>query len=166
MMKKILVFCLLCGCVSNQHIDSKVVPSDFLYTASGMINMHERQDRVALRNLLGVDPTQYEWCAAFVNSILHLYKIPGSESVSIHPLTAKSFMKWGYYTIDPKPGDIVVFPRGNQGWQGHVGFYVRTVYVEGVKNYMILGGNQNNTISYDLYPARKAIAIRSLYPTY
>jgi hypothetical protein len=62
--------------------------------------------------------------------------------------------------MTPEFGDIVVFPRGNQGWQGHVGFYIETVQVDGIDHYVILGGNQKNKVSYDLYPASKAIAIR------
>jgi hypothetical protein len=57
-------------------------------------------------------------------------------------------------------GDIVVFPRGDQGWQGHVGFYVKEQVIDDKLYYYILGGNQKNKVSVELYPADKAIGIR------
>ena len=54
-------------------------------------------------------------------------------------------------------GDLVIFPRGNQGWQGHVGFYVGS---DDQGRWVILGGNQDNTVSYRLYNPRRAIGIR------
>ena len=57
-------------------------------------------------------------------------------------------------------GDIIVFPRGNEGWQGHVGFYLNSVVKNNKTYYRILGGNQNNAVSIDLYPAKKALGIR------
>jgi len=121
--------------------------------------LHERQNRAELRELVGVDPVRTEWCAAFVNAVLELEGIPGSESVSDVPLMARSFLEWGS-PINPQDierGDIVVFPRGNQGWQGHVGFYVGRA-----KNgsWIILGGNQANQVRYDLYDPKRALGIR------
>jgi hypothetical protein len=58
---------------------------------------------------------------------------------------------------DIKTGDVVVFPRGSGGWQGHVGFYYGTT-PKG--EWVILGGNQDNTVSYKMYAPNKAIAIR------
>jgi len=118
--------------------------------ASNYIGMHEVENR------------KIEWCAAFVNSVLSTNGMPGSESVSRHPLVAKSFLKWGEEVEDePRPGDVVVFPRGRRAWQGHVGFFV-TSYLdeEGKLYYVILGGNQNNTVSYKVYEERKAISVR------
>ena len=57
-------------------------------------------------------------------------------------------------------GDIVVFPRGNQGWQGHVGFYVQTQVHNGKEYWLILGGNQDNKVRYDLFPVNRVIGIR------
>jgi len=79
-----------------------------------------------------------------------------------NPLVAKSFLKWGEEVEDePRVGDVVVFPRGRRAWQGHVGFFV-TSYLdeEGKLYYVILGGNQNNTVSYKVYEERKAISVR------
>mgnify|MGYP000241517827 FL=1 len=120
--------------------------------------MHERQNRQQLRELLDVDPVRTEWCAAFVNAILELEGIPNNDNHK-YPLTARAFLDWGN-PINPQdimPGDIVVFPRGNQSWQGHVGFYVGT-HASG--KWVILGGNQSNSVRYDLYNPKRALGIR------
>lgn len=125
------------------------------------IGMHERDDNAELAYLLNLDPSKTEWCAAFVNTILSRQNIPGSESVSEYPLTARSFLTWGQAVeADLRPGDVVVFPRGNQGWQGHVGFYIETRFVNDIEYYVILGGNQSNSVSLDLYRASKALSVR------
>jgi uncharacterized protein (TIGR02594 family) len=129
-------------------------------TASEFNGLSERSDRVEIRELIGVDPVRTEWCAAFVNAILSLEGIPGSDSVSEHPLTARSFLRWGVSVDTPQIGDVVVFPRGNSSWQGHVGFYIDTVERDGREYYIILGGNQSNRVGYDYYLASYAIDIR------
>lgn len=152
-MRKIFLVLLVCTSVSEAK-------SEPVNIASAMVGMTEQSDRSSLKRFMGVDPTQYAWCAAFVNAVLHLYGLPGSETVSEHPLTARSFLRWGKPVFEPERGDIVVFPRGRQGWQGHVGFYIETQIVEGIEYYLILGGNQNDSVSYDLYPADNALGIR------
>ena len=122
------------------------------------LGLHERQDRQQLKELVGVDPVRTEWCAAFVNAILELDGIPSNNDHK-YPLTARAFLDWGS-PINPqdiKRGDIVVFPRGTQGWQGHVGFYIGR---HSSGNWIILGGNQDNQVRYDLYSPRKALGIR------
>ena len=135
---------------------------DSVLTAQPFVGLQERQDRTYLRDLVGVDPVRTEWCAAFVNAVLEIDGIPGSESVSDNPLMARSFLDWGVEVAkaDVKRGDIVVFPRGTQGWQGHVGFYVETRIEDGKEWWVILGGNQSNEVRYDLYPANRAIGVR------
>ena len=161
-MRKFCLLFLLCGCVNSTQNSYLFFdnPSVFLSSAERMVGMNEYSNRSELREFMGVDPVRYQWCAAFVNSILELHSIPGSESVSDNPLMARSFLDWGTVVDEPRVGDIVVFPRGNQGWQGHVGFYTETVIIDNVSYYVILGGNQNNQVSYDLYAANRAIGIR------
>jgi len=128
--------------------------------AKGFIGLTETKDRQEIKQLVGVDPVRTEWCAAFVNAMLNNAGIPGSESVSEYPLMARSFLDWGeevHYT-KIQYGDIVVFPRGNEGWKGHVGFYVGTYPPSG--EWIILGGNQNNQVKYSLYYPGRAISIR------
>ena len=147
---------MLGGCTLNTATNDSVI------TAQPFVGLQERQDRRVLRELVGVDPVRTEWCAAFVNAVLEIDNIPGSDTVSDNPLMARSFLDWGtrIKRNDIQRGDVVVFPRGTQGWQGHVGFYVETQFVDGVEYWVILGGNQNNEVRYDLYEARRSLGIR------
>lgn len=124
------------------------------------VGFTERTHRAQLKELTGVDPVRVEWCAAFVNAVLAESGIEGSEAHSNYPLTAKSFLGWGQSVKKPEPGDIVIFPRGTESWQGHVGFYLRSQIIKGVEYYYILGGNQNNKVSVQLFRASTAISIR------
>lgn len=160
-MKKLLPILFLVGCTSlTTH--RVVLPLQPVDTAAAMVGLDEHASRSQIHNLIGVDPVSYQWCAAFVNAILKLHNIPGSETVSEHPLTARSFLKWGMPVSEPQVGDIVVFERNGNGWQGHVGFYIDTTFVEGVPSFVVLGGNQNNQIGYDTYPMSRLLGIRRL----
>jgi uncharacterized protein (TIGR02594 family) len=128
--------------------------------ASKYIGFHQRTHRKELQEFMDIDPVRVEWCAAFINAVLKELDIPGSDSVSEWPLTARSFLRWGVRVREPNIGDIVIFPRGSESWQGHAGFYYGTEYRNGRKFYQILGGNQNNAVTIELFPARNAISIR------
>ena len=121
--------------------------------------MHEYHNRQELQDLLSIDPVRTEWCAAFVNAMLELQNIPSLNDIQHpYPLTARGFLSWGNPVTKQniKIGDIVIFPRGSEGWQGHVGFFVGAT-----ENYwIVLGGNQDNTVSYKLYKPSRAIGIR------
>lgn len=176
-----LIFILiLAGCGNTKNLTTITVPElenyvfvpaivfdvdqkrnkSIITTASAYIGLHGRYHQKTLKDLMGIDPLETAWCAAFVNSILHKLEVPGSESVSNWPLVARSFLRWGIGVSDPQPGDVVVFARGNQSWQGHVGFYYGYQYQNGQKYFLILGGNQRNTVSIILYPASEALSIR------
>jgi uncharacterized protein (TIGR02594 family) len=147
----------LAACDAN----SKAIVNPVLH-ASTKLGLEERKDRAELKELTGVDPVRTEWCAAFVNAVLNESGIPGSESVSEYPLMARSFLTWGEKISkeDINAGDIVVLPRGDASWQGHVGFYVRTIERAGVTYYAILGGNQSNKVSIELYRASRVLGVR------
>ena len=156
-----LLLLMGCGQVTSAYdrrpthpIHSEIIVSGYAY-----YGFSETTHRKRLKEITGVDPVQTEWCAAYVNAILRQNGIEGSESVSEYPLTARSFLAWGTPVREPKSGDVVIFPRG-EPWQGHVGFYVRTALVGGEEQYVILGGNQNDMVSLEYYPASKAIGIR------
>jgi uncharacterized protein (TIGR02594 family) len=139
------------------------IPQTKISVAKQYLDFSARSHRQELKEFIGVDPVRIDWCAAFVNAVLHQMGMPGSESVSNYPLVAKSFLQWGKRVKEPRPGDIVVFPRGREPWQGHVGFYYGTVYENGKKFYQILGGNQDKSVSIKLFPAKSALGIRR-YP--
>ena len=139
---KTVLLSFLLGCGSTTQ-DTNIL------NAQQFIGLEEKQNRQEIMDLVGVDPVRTEWCAAFVNSVLNESGIPGSESVSDFPLMARSFLEWGQPVVkeDIQPGDLVIFPRGNQGWQGHVGFYLQTQVKDGIEYYLILGGNQSNKVT-------------------
>jgi uncharacterized protein (TIGR02594 family) len=162
---RVILFCLLtAGCAPLFTFDKpKESPSEeILSTAEQFEGLSEKYHRRELAQAIGVDPVRTEWCAAFVNAVLDMNDIQGSETVSNNPLLARSFLSWGSPVNEAQSGDIVVFPRGNQAWQGHVGIHASTVYIDGKKWYWVLGGNQNNSVSFKLYPAYKTIGIRRL----
>jgi uncharacterized protein (TIGR02594 family) len=154
----ILSLLLLTGCMSIAESET----TNSVITAQPYLGLEERVHRAELKELLDVDPVRTEWCAAFVNSVLELDGIPGSESVSDYPLTARSFLKWGerVESADIQRGDVVIFPRGNSSWQGHVGFYVDTQMHNGREYWIILGGNQSNEVRYEFYSPNRALGIR------
>lgn len=160
--KVILSVLFLSACEPTVIVDGNPIPNapEHIQTALNKYGFNEYQHRTVLREYVGVDPKRTEWCAAFVNAVLNESGIPGSESVSNVPLMARSFLTWGETIQDPKAGDLVVFPRGKAGWQGHVGFYVGSIYRNNVEYYRILGGNQNNSVNIEIYPASKALGIR------
>ena len=130
-----------------------------VYQALQYLDYTEKENRSELKSLTGVDPVRIEWCAAFANAILEQSGI-SSNNDHENPLLARSFLTWGEAVEDPQMGDLVVFPRGTEGWQGHVGFYVKQQVIDDVLYYYILGGNQKNSVRVDLYRADRAIGIR------
>jgi uncharacterized protein (TIGR02594 family) len=152
--RSLIVALCLAGCSAENS------NSNSANAASAFIGLNEWNNRDQIADLVGVDPIITEWCAAFVNAILKIENIPNLNDIGHeHPLMARSFLDWGtpINASDIVSGDIVIFPRGNAGWQGHVGFYVGTT---ASGQYLILGGNQANSVKYNIFPARSAIGIR------
>lgn len=149
---------MLAGCDLQSSLANETNP---VYRAADMIGLEEKNNRQELKAFLGVDPVRTEWCAAFVNSVLEESGIVSNKDHK-YPLTARAFLDWGIKISkeDIVPGDIVVFPRGNQGWEGHVGFYIRTIIVDNVEYYAILGGNQSDKVSIELFKTSTVLGIR------
>ena len=98
------------------------------------------------------------WCSAFVNWIAWQLRLPRSKS-----LMARSWLEIGevieHYS-DAKVGwDVVILSRGKNPELGHVGFFAG---YDGSDVY-VLGGNQNNEVSQELYKQNRIIGIRRLY---
>ena len=162
-MRALTILILFLAACTNSIADDRtkinVEKDNPTLTASQYLNYTETTHRQEIRNLTGVDPVRTEWCAAFVNAVLEESNIKSNNSHK-YPLTARAFLDWGLDVEDPVPGDIIVFPRGNSSWQGHVGFYISTQKVNDREYYLILGGNQNNKVSIVPYPASSALGIR------
>ena len=135
--------------------------------AENFVGLNEQLHRAELTYILGVDPVRVEWCAAFVNAVLDLGRVPDLNALGHpHPLLARSFSTWGDPVLleEIQRGDVVVFPRGSVLWQGHVGFYVQTVYMDGIEYLEILGGNQDQSVSRAYFATQRALSIRR-WPT-
>lgn len=162
-MKHLLLLLPLAACATDPSFSLKKGTDTLTHKAYHYYGLSETQDRQLIKEIMGVDPVQTEWCAAFVNMVLLEQELPTSESVNDYPLMARSFLFWGEpVTGEPKQGDIMIFERGNQGWQGHVAFYVSKTTIQGVEFYNVLGGNQSDKVSIEPYPASKLLSIRRL----
>lgn len=157
-MKKLILVPLLvlAACSADPNPYSTITDDD--YHSLG-IGLHERRDRYALRYLVGVDPSRVAWCAAYVDYVLETFhNVQGTGS-----LLAKSYLRWGIPISEPDLWDVVVFERNGPGWEGHVGFYVGETIINGRVYYWILGGNQNDSVTIELYPRSEVLGIRRAY---
>ena len=112
----VIAFGILCSCsTKGSAVKLNVGNANPVYEAIQYNGMHERTDRAELAAYVGVDPVRTEWCAAFVNAVLEESNITSNNNHK-YPLTARAFLDWGTTVSEPTAGDIVVFPRGNQGW--------------------------------------------------
>lgn len=92
------------------------------------------------------------WCAAFIGwGITATSKRLGVNIESTRKLTARSYLNWGRAVDlhEITKGDIVVIPRGNSNWQGHV--FVFDHWDEGNSSLVGLGGNQRNAVNLRTY---------------
>ena len=88
-------------------------------------------------NIQGYDD-KAAWCSSFANWVLAQVDIKGTDSA-----LARSWLDWGDLIDTPKRGCIVILEREDpNGWQGHVGFYLRTEN----DRIFLLGGNQLNEV--------------------
>lgn len=167
-MKKILLFyaLILASCAGSEEYP-EYVPLDLSklsyatkqtvpVSAFKYVGLEEDKDREVIKELVGVDPVQTEWCAAFVNAVLKENDMKTSADFNDYPLMARSFLFWGKEVDEPKLGDIVVFERGEAGWYGHVGFFIE----ERDNKYLVFGGNQNDKITFKEYSKNKLLSIR------
>ena len=134
-----------------------------LEKGSSMIGMDAEKDHKTLENKLSntfgykIDPARIPWCAAWANTVLADLGLKGTDS-----LAARSFLNWGQAVKRPEEGDVVVFRRGHNKWAGHVGFYVKTVEVDGRQYVAVLGGNQARGVSVAYYDASRVLGYRKV----
>lgn len=92
------------------------------------------------------------WCSSFVNWVLVQSGFKGTDMAN-----ARSFLSWGKSLDKPKIGDIVIFSRGNEPWQGHVAFFLDKS--NGLV--FVLGGNQSNRVGINGYQEGMVLGYRS-----
>ena len=113
-------------------------------------------------------PTDDEvpWCSAFMNYVAWLLRLPRSKN-----LLARSWLTVGtpLDIANAEPGfDVVVLKRGGRNQpgpsnvtaKGHVGWYAGTIG----GNLLLLGGNQDNSVSISEYSHTRLLGIRRLKP--
>ncbi|RTL36334.1 MAG: TIGR02594 family protein [Burkholderiales bacterium] len=85
------------------------------------------------------------WCSAFVNWTMQGAGIRGTNSAA-----ARSWLHWGQAVprdaAHVKPGDVIVFPRGNNPAQGHVAIVSEVLEGGRVR---VVGGNQRGEVLAD-----------------
>jgi len=93
------------------------------------------------------------WCSSFVCWCLEVSGIKSTRSAA-----ARSYLQFGkpVKLSEARVGDIVVFKRGNNGWSGHVCFFVK--YENGYLH--CLGGNQDNRVKIGVYGTGQLLGIR------
>lgn len=91
------------------------------------------------------------WCSAFVNWCMMKANIERTDKPN-----ARSWLDWGIELDRPVEGCVVIFKRGSQAWQGHVGFFV------GFKGDQVLclGGNQGNEVNISSYSKTRVLGYR------
>ena len=98
------------------------------------------------------------WCAAFVGSVLAQCGMQGTGK-----LNARSYLDWGTKVDlkDAKPGDVVVFSRGNSPTQGHVAFFDGWLNNSKIN---VVGGNQGDAVTRQAYPVSRVLGVRRAIP--
>lgn len=94
------------------------------------------------------------WCSAFINwvAITAGYESSGQ-------LNARSWLDVGEVITNPEPGDIVVLWRESKtSWKGHVGIFCSRID----DAIWVYGGNQNNMVKLQPYPASRVLGYRRL----
>lgn len=92
------------------------------------------------------------WCSAFVNGMIERVGLRGTGSAA-----ARSWETWGE-ACEPRPGAVIVFPRGSNPRHGHVAFVAAHPDEDG--RIAVLGGNQGNRVSVVVRRLADAVAVR------
>lgn len=116
---------------------------------------HPRIARYYQHTHIGGEPEDgaTAWCSAAM-----CCWIDEAGYISTNRANARSWLGWGEKLAEPKLGCVVVFSRGNpSGAQGHVAIYVSDA---GHGELLVLGGNQKNSVSYQLYERARVLGYR------
>ncbi len=124
---------------------------DRVTVAKKYLSMTETDDWRELKKFIGFDPRETPWCAGFMNAIEKELGRPGTGK-----LNARSYLKYGYPVTTPQQGDIVVFKRGLNPWQGHVSIFIKQ---DSYGTY-VLGGNQSNSVCFKYYKTKDVLGYR------
>lgn len=130
-----------------------------------VMGLHEQRDNARLRSWLKSDgktlgdPGALPWCGDYVETCIRL-ALPGEPlpgAVGANPYFARNWAQFGIVTA-PTYGAVLVFERGPSS--GHVGFCVGEATTGSA--FMVLGGNQGDTVS--VVPIAKSRLIACRWP--
>jgi len=93
------------------------------------------------------------WCAAFACAMLELADVRSPRT-----LRARDFLDWGVAVTQARQGDVVVFRRGTNPKQGHVGFFDR--WSPDGRKILVRGGNQSNAVRDQWYSVDDLLGFR------
>lgn len=112
---------------------------------------------LGIANLYPNDETA--WCALFMCYICVKTGKPMPYK-GYHILRAKSFETWGNHVTKDQAqlGDVLVFTRSGGG---HVGLYI----AETDRTFVVLGGNQSNSVSFTEIEKSRCSGVRRFYAT-
>lgn len=94
---------------------------------------------------------EISWCSSFVNWCIVTAGKKGTNLAN-----ARSWLNWGEPLKTPVLGCVVVFSRGTNPAQGHVGFYAGET--DGFIR--VLGGNQGNEVKISNYAKGNLLGYR------
>lgn len=132
----------------------------WLDEAYAALGWHEKHDNARLREWLKSDgqtlgdPAKLPWCGDFVHTAIRR-ALPDEwidGELRANPYWALNWTHFGR-EVEPCFGCVVAFKRPGGG---HVGFLVG----DAGPNWLILGGNQNNTVSETRIAKSRAVAYR------
>lgn len=94
------------------------------------------------------------WCSSFM-----CWAFESAGFLSTNSRAARSWLKYGKPTKAPKLGDLVIFWRGAKtAATGHVALF--SGYDKN-GNIMCFGGNQNDSVCYQVYPKERLLGFRT-----
>ncbi|PIF06365.1 MAG: hypothetical protein CSA36_02040 [Draconibacterium sp.] len=140
---------------------------DFLKIAFGELGTEEyagtRHNPEILKyaketDIHGVTTDEIPWCSTFINWVAMKAGLEYTKKPN-----ARSWLSIGTKTVEPEPGDIVVFWRESpESWKGHVGIFLG--FSMDRKRVYTLGGNQGNRVSISAYRINTVLSFQRLAP--
>lgn len=112
----------------------------------------------AVKGDIAINPAETAWCGAFMALT---QRLAGNKVTSPNPLLARGWLSYGT-RVDPKDmqeGDILIFERGSNNWQGHV-TYLAAPRKDNADTVLCIGGNQSDSVCLQEYSLDRLLGVR------